>query len=314
MALNLTELIKAAGQAGIAGMSFKTNVVGAADTVRMTDYKISAVAFSGEVPVDDAGTYPNGTEFDLVATFTRGDEAYRIQRNTASAWSVTNWTGPAFSYTITNFSAGGAPTGATHSFRLTITVPPSGSYTVSPTVGMFGSDPGSDDPWPMQWNTNYGGGSGGTALLHIATEYDPDNASFNPLVRNLDEFDNGWLDIPFARPNYAASDYEFEWHTGAGMVRAEWTDAYNINTAPAWDSGSLLNTGATFGTVVTISRRHEVYPDTDPETSLGTHGGDVGVIWLRWRPATGGSWTYPVQSGYGAYPGRWIFYDTRPAV
>lgn len=317
MPLNLVELLKADGKAGIAGQTF-SQVTDAGAGIKMSDYRISAVSFTGQ-PVSDAGTYPSPSSFNIVATFTRGGLADNIQRNASSAWSFTPRTGPAFNSSITSFTANSG--GASHSITLQISVPATGAKTVSPTVAHIGTAPSGTNPWPVQWAANIGVGTGGTASLHIEAQYDPDTANFNPVLTNLDINDNGWINIPFTRAQYTASDYEIEWHYGAGMARAEWTDPYDIDVAPAWTTGSRLGTGVTFGnaTSMPLSTRPLVYPATDPEftgatPSFGTRNdgsAGIGVIWMRWRGVGDSAWNYPVQPGYSAYPGRWIIEDPR---
>lgn len=321
MPLNLIELIKASGSTGVSGQSFKGNVlpkqsISDMTGFKMSDYKISSLSFSGSIPVSDAGTYANNSSFTVTATFVRGTQAYRIQRNESAAWSIGRWgsVGDPFTATITGFTSNSS--GASHTITFQLSAPATGSKSVSTSVNHSGSQPSGTNPWPVQWTASIGVGTGGTATIAVHTNYDPDTANFNQSINNRDNNDiPTWNNIPITRGQYTVSDYEIEWHYGAGMG-AYYGDSYDIDVAPAWNSGSLLSTATTYGTSIPIFNRHLVYPDTDPEVGLGTRNTPtqgVAVLWLRWRGVGDSTWNYPIQTGYSAYPGRWIKYDPRQA-
>lgn len=271
MSLNLIALIKAGGSSGASGQTFKNDVPGAAAGVRMTDYRISEVSFSGEPLPDIVGGYNSGDTFNIVATFTRGSQAYRIQRNLSSAWTVSTLDSDLISSraSITSFSSSGSPSGATHSLNVQVTGSKSGTVTdaASGSQDTSGLD---TDPWPInQYSITFGGGSGGQSEIELVLQYNPDSAAFNPVLDNLDSFGAGWK-FMMDRSSYSASDFDIEWHGNSSFT-------------------DLVITGATLPGHLLDS----YYP-----TSMdGLMPGESLTMYVRYRPVSGGAWTKYNTSG-----------------
>jgi hypothetical protein len=315
MARNLIDLIKASGQAAISGQNFGGNVAGAEVGTKMTDYLITGVSFSGH-PVPGP-TYASPATFNIVATFTRGAKAQFIQRNTANAWQFVQLGGNEADISITSFTANSG--GASHDIALRVSVKQVGSqHAVTPSVLHVGTAPQGTQPHPVRWYAEISPGAATPVTIGLEAAYDPDSANFNTELSNMD---SPWSDLSFTRALYTAGDYEVEWHYGAGMIRADWKDPYDINVAPTWDESSRMATGLEFGFQESFDQLQfgkYVYPDTDPEYSDGTEGyqfgtrpGGRGIAWVRWRGVGQPTWNYPVQPGHPGYPGRFFITDTR---
>jgi len=273
MAKNLIELIKASGGAGASGQSFRTNVLGTEDGVRMTDYLISDVVWSGDTP-SSSGTYASTYTFNTVATITRGTYAYWIQRKTSSAFTMNlsdlgGGGAGGSSATIQTFSniADGAE------FNLGIRVVSNLSGAVS--VATFNQIIQEDPYLIIQFYVSVGtvGGSGGTSSFQLVVDYDPDTAAFNPLISNP-----GWT-FTMNNRNYSASDLEFRW----------WFDSAE---AAANNAGTVDGIGPTVD--------FQFYPDPDPD--LEEDSVQV-VAYMRWRlNQVGTTWSDVVTSTWYGGP------------
>jgi hypothetical protein len=80
MPYTLFHLIKASGNAGTSGQSFRNHVTGAASGTKMSDYKISTANYAGEEPTTEF-PYNHGEVFNMTLTFNgQGNHAHHIKR------------------------------------------------------------------------------------------------------------------------------------------------------------------------------------------------------------------------------------------
>lgn len=237
MPKNLIELIKASGGAGANGQSFKTNVTGAGDTIKMTDYLISSLSWS-QIPniPSEFTVYPSPTVFSTIASVTRGTAASNIQRITQDAFTVTlvpvlwNDNMPGSSVAISAFSTSG--NGASFNLSFTLNGKVSGLNTPGIQINY---DNGQTQPPAsgVLWSGNYvatiqASGQLGYSDCYLNVVYDPDSANFNPTINNFNGGSNGWP-LRLEDRVYTTSDYEFRWWDNA-------TDANNNNAATVYST------------------------------------------------------------------------------
>lgn len=213
MGYNLKDLIKAAGGAGIGGQSFLSNVTGAGQGTKMTDYVISGWSFSGTP--SSGVTYPDGQVFNESVTFTRGAKAQDIQIGgdvvTVQNVSVGLGANVAIASNI-DVAAG------TGSVTLTLTAPVSNAGTPGGSAAYQGTVPasGSGDPAMAKFTlTLTGTTASGTGTMNWRITYNPDSGPFNPEMyddqsctinlrqQTLSDYESQW----FAETNYNANGY-----------------------------------------------------------------------------------------------------------
>lgn len=271
----LQRLIIASGGVGVPGESFRNDVTGAASGARMSDYRLTAVGFSGE-PAPEL-TYDDNDLFNVTATFTRGSRAHHIQRNVSAAWAVSIIGGPTgASATVETFTANGSPLGASHSLGIRVRAPYGGSPAISGNLtqpaALEPADPDAD-PWPVRLTFSVGGGGTGTTAMTLEPLYVVDAGAFNTALTDA------WP-MTINNRSWSTSDYECEWHGNSGFT-------------------DLLSTSATYDLT-----NSALYPSV-PE---GLFGGEEITVYLRYRLVGGSTWTE--YGGTGA-----VFYeDPRPAV
>lgn len=232
MVWNLIELIKASGGAGSSGQTFRNNVKPfnspSMNGFKMSDYKITGVSFSGEplywndIPAGNYGNpYPDNTLFNVTATFTRGNQAYRIQRNISGAWNIyllpIYGSGANSSVTVETFTSNND--GESHSLGLRVR----GARSGTPSVGIAKTPQGGEpafygDPWLIVFQAVVTNNAVGASEFYLNATYDPDTGNFNPSLDNLDPYDNGW---PFrvANRGWDIGEFQFRW----------WEDYNNAN-------------------------------------------------------------------------------------
>lgn len=263
----LREAIIASGNAGTSGQSFRNHVTGAVSGAKLSDYKLTAVAFSGQ-PTTGGGPYPAEQTFAITATFTRNSRAHNIQRNVSAAWQLTV-TEPGTEVALESFSSNGSPSGASHTLNIRVKGKQTGSPSVSPVATQPGSEPASGVPWAVQWTCNFSGlGGTGTTAFDITWSYDPDTSTFSPTLTNV------WS-ATFGNRGYDENaDFDFEWRTA--------------------DSGG--------GTLISTARQFTLTSDSNsiyPSDINGLLNAETATLYLRWRIKTtsGGNGTW---NNYGA--------------
>lgn len=119
MARTLKSLIKASGNAGTTGQSFRNHVAGAATGAKMSDYNLTGWSFSA--PPTNGATYTGNQNFGGNITFTQGSRATYIKRIGAvmvDPNAVGAVGGIGGSLTMTVNSIVGAATGSTYNVLL----------------------------------------------------------------------------------------------------------------------------------------------------------------------------------------------------
>lgn len=254
---NLVELIKAAGSAGVSGQSFRTNVTGTADNIKVTDYLCTGMGFSGH-PV--AGpTYSASSLFSVTATPTAGASFGNIQRNDSGAWQFSTSTSGA-SVALESFSN----SSGVHSLGVRVLSPSDASLSVSPVATMYGSQPSGSDPWQVQFTANMNGlGGSGTASVTVSWTYDPDNAAFNQVLTDA------WTGTFTNRGYNQDTDIDYQWRT---------QQSTGTTTSGTGVNGALVSTQRSF-VAPTNDVNHYVYP-----TNIdGLIPAETASLYLRWK-------------------------------
>lgn len=274
MPLNLTELIKAAGNAGTAGQSFKSQVTGAGDTVGMLSYRVTGLDLSGTFPVNSTelpGSYPSGTNFAAMNLDLSGygANAHHIRRPGVTGWSFDlTGGGNGMSYVINSFTEA---TPSTFDLDITFYGAYSGSFSINAAEN-FSIPTEWGDPWTWTFTAQQGGTSG-SDTLYFTISYDHDTANFNPVLSsNAYEFDMN-------RRAYTASAVRYRWFDND-------TDATN-NTNPVSEGN-----GAGYSTI--------------QGTSYGNaHPWNVNTsVWLRWTDDLTGATGWSAKIGPASITGE----------
>lgn len=235
MPKNLVELIKASGQAGTAGQSFKSQVTGASGGgVSMTSYLLGAEgSVSGTpAPAGENSIYASGTTFTLGIGFSGyGSNFNQIRRNGTAPWSFTGSAANTINSVTWSESPGTATVSVTvygeydantiqtlTNFNAWFTGyqspnEPAGaggeSVTVTPTIAGSGSASGSD-------------------VRSIQFIYDPDTALFNPSYTSTT-----WsFDIYRRAYESWTTRNEWEMHTDANYNNVIGTNTYVFTSYP----------------------------------------------------------------------------------
>lgn len=222
MPKNLVHLIKASGNTGVAGQSFRNHVTGAATGVAMTDYNIASMNLTGDVP--DGGTLysPADHTYSINIGFTEGNKAGLIRRlgNVVTAGMLGPFR-PGASVSIVSSNIVVGSSGSTVGVKVVA------GYTPGATpIGVTGG--GSTPCIEVQCSFSLGlSGAGASGDQHIFLEIDyfPDLAPFNPLL-----FYSG--DAWMANRAQVPDDYEQEWHTNGSYTALH-------STAQSFSEGSM---------------------------------------------------------------------------
>lgn len=274
MPLNLTELIKAAGNAGTAGQSFKSQVTGAAEGFGMLAYRVTGLDINGTLPVDSTelpGAYASGTTFAAVNLDLTGygSKADQIRRPGVTGWSFELTGGTTGrSYTINSLTEA---TPSTFDMSITFYGSYSGSFSINAAEN-FSIPTEWGDPWTWTFTAQQGGTSGSDTLF-FTISYDHDTANFNPVLSsNAYEFDMN-------RRAYPASAVRYRWFDND-------TDATN-NTNPV-----LEGNGSGYSTIQGTS-----YGNSHP-SNVNTS------VWLRWTADLTGSSGWSAKIGPASITGE----------
>lgn len=291
MTLNLIELIRASGGAGIDGQSFRSNASGAplVDGVRVTDYRITALTgWTGPSygPTYNAGSLPSANIL-FSANVTRGSRAHLIQRLESAAWegtlSVLSGTGVPSLGTLVA-SPSGSPSGSAFNISVQVNVPSDASNA---SVSLFSDEvtPGSlsglayGDPWQGHHFLQISNGAIETMELRLGLTYDPDYADFNTALSTP----GAGYDFIISKSGLQASHLEVRWWDATSDPSGATTAATNNDTGDA----TYLS---------------DVEDQTDIScASYGVDWKERTSIRLRWRAPSAGisSWSSVLSSTFG---------------
>lgn len=231
MSRTLKNLIKASGNSGVAGQSFRNHVTGSVTGAHMTDYNVDGWSFSA--PPTNGNTYTGTQNFGGSITFTQGSRASNIKRT--GAVIVVSPTGDVFTggkITVTTNSIVGASTGSS----LNVQVIAGYNSTTSSPVGNSGwfdgytspANPGGTSPANVTMFGSLTGVSAATGSQFYQWHeiYTPDigpyNADFDE-IRQI--FMNNRLET--------TSDWEWEWHANSSYTSLlASTVAYTFASSP----------------------------------------------------------------------------------
>jgi hypothetical protein len=276
MALNLIRLIWASSRSGAAGQSMRNHVNNPPlpDGVGMTDYLITALATSGNIPLPPAEiTYEGSELFNITNTITRNTRGYLIQRNDAAAYSFVT-TGPSMP-TVSVETLNVVSSGAQHQIGLRVNAPFAGTAGVIGATSRPVAEPNYGDPleqWPVRWfATATTAGTDNPENTSLLMTYAPDAGGFNPSLGN-GQF--GWT-FRQKKRMYQISDLDFQW----------WLTTYNGST---WvRAGSFpISTQTEFSTTNGAPAVGLFFNNNTPVTDnmYGTNSlAPIGRAWLEWR-------------------------------
>lgn len=233
MALNLIELIKACGSSGLSGQSFDGHVTGTTSGTKMSDYRVTSMEM-GVIGFNNSTYFTNWT-----TSITRGPRAYEMpQRTDAGAWSCNvSYVGGGYSgWSWSSFSTSAIGNGGSFSQSITLVPAANTSMFVNNVILTFNNGTGYPNPAPpynQYYNETWSGyhaaqyynQTPGNSTYNIALSYDPDSASFNPVI---------YYDRNVIIENRAPGATTFNWYNN-------YTDAqYNFGSS----AGGYLGTGA----------------------------------------------------------------------
>lgn len=295
---DLRELIRACGGAGAFGQSFKTDVKGAAEGVKMTDYLIRNPVWGGqplspdEYPggVESFGTYGDNTLLSVTLGLTVGAQAYRIQRTGTDAFYVTFLpidNGYGHSATVESVTVENSGQYLTADIRLRSAINTSSMLATASAYGPVKTSTVSGlQVQPVQWVAYPYGTPGGTTTFQLYIQYDPDIAGFNPMLDQFNANGTGWK-IRLANRVETVNDYDFEWHLNSSFTQRVTTEANPVG----------------FGTVSNAYNYGYGPYLTDPE---GSRPYETSEMWLRYKRKTDTSWT-PFASNPVSYTATFTF-------
>jgi hypothetical protein len=294
---NLRKLIVASGGAGIDGQSFKSNVTGAAEGVRMTDYLISNWAFAPE-PMDpsefpgDLGTYPDNSLYSPDVLFTRGSQAFYIQRLDSPAWSFSLFAVEGdepfgSSVTLESFSTPDSGGVFTLDLRLRGAVSFAGMFASASAFGdleapLVPNPPLGELVQPARWAASPSSVLGGHRDYILGVVYIPDLSGFNPMFTQIRQGLSG-LPIRIANRATTTADFDFRWYIDSTYTTL-------VSTAAVYEPyGTLAGQYGGFGP-------YQTYPN-------GTLPGESATLWMQWKWKTSTVWNN--------YPTPIVFQDER---
>ena len=269
MSRNLIKLIQASGGGGGAGQTFRDDVTGAADGVRMTDYIISAMEFPGPgiptSPGEEVDMHPSGSTFTFTADIPRGARATDIQRKVQAAFTfvldlydATEGGGAGAAVAITNFTVNGG--GSSFTFTIRVDGHKPATPIVSLGLEMIGSEP---IDWGTAWHGNWvpsvtHATVDGYGDYYLRITYAPDIGGFNPN-----------LVIPLINEAFPIRVYDATWVIGDIDVYV-WTVEQSA---------------------IDLSQENRIVSPFACTSYGGGHGDNVATtVWWRNRPH-GGSWS-----------------------
>src|SRR3954468_17540838 len=230
MTWTLKNLIKASGNSGAVGQSFRNHVAGAVTGAAMTDYKITALSFAS--PPTNGNTYTGTQNFGGSITFTQGSRASNIKR-TGAVYTISpsGMFDTGGSVTLTTNSIVGASTGSSINIQVKAGYDDNGSSPVgnpgwfdgytSPTVP---AGTGSDNVTMFGSLTGVSAVSGSQFFQWTET-YTPDIGPYNS-------------DFSFLRQIYMnnrledTTDWDWEWHANSSYTSLlSSTDTYTFGSS-----------------------------------------------------------------------------------
>lgn len=245
MPLNLIELIKASGSAGTSGQSFANNVTGAGSGVSMSSYKVTGQTWTGQPATPSVvNIYQADTLLNVTLSPTRGANAYRIQRLTSGAFTISmsaqaGWNLTGHSIALETFSQ--SNNGGTFNLGLRIAgalnyshVPSSVEITTSYDNGQT-TQPGGGVLWSGTHYAYISNVNLGYQDYTIFITYDIDSANFNDpaTIVAMNGAATGWP-IRVNNRMYALSELQFRWWDNS-------TDATNNNSSTTISTTSSVN-------------------------------------------------------------------------
>jgi hypothetical protein len=273
MPKTLQYLIKASGNTGSAGQTFRNHVAGATTGAKMSDYVVGYMLGAGYEgyefdPVPSDHTFPLAFDF-----YNQGSRFHLIQRNELSAYTfgVTNIVGAldppqlmASDFIVTN---------TRHNISLRIIAPPTGAATVYAVAYHIGGPPNGDIPWPVQLDADTQTTGGGTNYsFNLTVQNVPDRGPFNSAMTN----GAGWPFVQTLRA-WQPSDLDYRWwrvvHNGTQWVK-DTNNIYAYTKSPPASTGTFFNDA------------HQ--PQSNSE---GTDSNAPWVrAWLEWKYKTQENW------------------------
>jgi hypothetical protein len=275
MPKTLQYLIKASGNQGAAGQSFRNHVTGAETGAKMTDYLMGTPIGAGYGGYE-VTPMPADYTIPLVMSFpSRGSRFYHIQRNISDAYTfgATNLNGTVSypSLSITSFNS--LSQGNQHEIGLRVLAPPAGGASVAPLAQYSGSQPPNDDPWGGYFDAQITtSGGGGSYSFYLTVQYIPDIGPFNDTYTN----DPGWQLLQYLR-EWGSSDFDFQWWTPvySGGDWSQGASLYSSSKNPSFGSGSLFDDS------------NVLTNQTQGTNSLAPWARS----WLEWRPKGTVNWS-----------------------
>lgn len=322
MSKDLYTLIRASGNSGASGQSFKNHVTGAASGVSMTDYRVTGfTSVSGQPNAPGVTTYASPTTFDVYLTLVRGAKAYLIENLITSAHFAAQdsslWAnGRTYSQTVTcNYAAN---TNNTIIIHVAATV--TGTINTSPTNGdtIHGVSPILTTYDGTTYYGRYNGDTAGTAYDLYNSTGAPDSvakghyASGDTFALNfrgtvkpsstggttdsvvglqwlLDTIDNGVFNPAIYTPTPPNQFRQSNVDDSAAPYTFYWY------SSSSFSSGSLLaTTGASTDFSPGLTNPNSVYPSSGAYYLRATK--DAGTTWLYFGSAaspTPISWSDP---------------------
>lgn len=235
---NLVELIKASGNTGTSGQSFKDHVTGASGGgVSMTSYQLGSMgSYSGTPNPPVETTYTTPQTWNIVITFSNyGANFSQIRRNGTSPWSFIGVANQTLNSVTWDNGAGTATLNTTVEGAYDAnTLPGLSSFNVwyvgytSPTQNP-NSGSVSVEVYPL---TTGGGSASGWDDYNLQWIYDPDTAAFNT---NATTSSFSFRINKKAYPGWTTT-YEWEIHSDSNYNNVLGTNSYTFSSDEAYDA------------------------------------------------------------------------------
>lgn len=257
---SLRELIRASGNAGTAGQSFRNHVTGAVTGARMSEYVMLSTAWSGSQPQPPGEiTYAGTVDFGLTFTATANSRFVNIRNALQAAWSLYTLSGNG---TATVSWQGFSWSGLVLSATVRVTAPVAGTgATITSSAAFVSGTPSAGDPESVQFRVDASGGGGSTQDFTIRADWQPVPSLWEDLVTTA------WP-VRWTQRAYGNADILVEW----------------FHSASDRDAGTnRVGTGNTH-----IPGSVPPYPSN----ASGTLPGESATMYARWAYATAPtSWT-----------------------
>ena len=205
---SLRELIRASGNAGTAGQSFRNHVSGAVSGASMSEYVMLSTAWSGSPPQPPGEiTYTGTVDFGLTFTATANSRFVNIRNALQAAWSLYTLSGNGTeSVSWQSFSWSGLVLSAT--VRVTAPVAGTGA-TITSSAAFVSGAPSASDPESVRFHVDASGGGGGsTQDFTIRADWQPVPSLWEDLVTTA------WP-VRWAQRAYGNTDILVEWFHSA---------------------------------------------------------------------------------------------------